>query len=87
MQTLMGNFTIHRIKTEDGRNAVMVVPMPISEVPLSYSFDDQKDEFADISFELATQELAPVHPADSYLTLLYPDDMKIHLGPYVPSIT
>lgn len=80
MQSIHGNFNMFRVKTVDGKDAIMLCP--IGEFPLSYSSCDEEDG-VDVSFE-------PVqggdHNPDSYLTLLYPNDFKLHLGPYTPTI-
>lgn len=84
MQSLHGNFSIHRTTTVDGLAAIMVVPNPVSELPMSFSWDDAKDESAELSFaDVQGGNFLP----NEYVTLVYANDYKISLPPYVPTVT
>lgn len=83
MQSLHGEFAIHKIKTPDGRDAIMVVPNPVSEAPLTFSWKDT-DESAEVYFGNVD---GGENPSDTYLTLVFPGDYRVCLGPYLPAVT
>lgn len=70
MRVLEGNFAVHRAKTVNGKDAILVIPEPDGEVLLL-------DE-CPVSFEyVAGDESNP----NEYLTTTRSDGMKIHWGP------
>lgn len=75
MQSIHGNFKMHRTKDGSGKNAILLVPT--DELPLTYSRNEE-DESAEISFE---RVLGRDFPPDSYLTLRFSGDLTIQLGP------
>lgn len=75
MQSIHGNFSLHRTRDGSGKDAILLVPA--DDLPLAYCANDE-DESAEVSFE---RVLDANFPPDSYLTLRYSDDRNIHLGP------
>jgi hypothetical protein len=83
MQSIHGNFAIHRTKTVDGKNAILLVPYAHLDSQIIVSLDDSKDDSAEVYFEdVQGGESLP----NEYLTLVYPGDYTLCLGPYVPTI-
>lgn len=83
MQSIHGSFAIHRVRTVDGHNAIMLVPNPVDELPLSFSMDDARDDIAEIHFpDVQGGRFLP----NEYLTLVFSDDCKIELPPYAPTV-
>jgi hypothetical protein len=83
MQSIHGSFSIHRTQTVDGKHAILLVPNPVAQTPLMYAMDDEKDESAEVHFrDVQGGNFAP----NEYLTLLYPNDYEINLGPYIPIV-
>lgn len=83
MQSLYGNFSIHRTKTVDGRDAILVVPVAVSELPMGFTWDDEKSQPAEVHF---ANVQGGSFPPDQYLTLLFDDDYRVELAPYAPPI-
>jgi hypothetical protein len=83
MRSIHGDFAMYRTKTQDGRNAIRVVPEPEIGAPLLHSFNEE-DDSEPISFERV--EDGENHP-DSYLTVTRHDGLKVHFGPYIPRVT
>lgn len=82
MQSLYGNFSIHRTKTVDGKNAILVVPIPVSELPISFTWDDDRGQPAEVHF---VDVQGGPYPPDQYLTLQFDDDAHLELAPYAPT--
>lgn len=74
MQSIHGNFRMHRTKDGSGRDAILLVPT--DDLPLTYC-QNEEDESAEVSFE---RVLGGNFPPDSYLTLRYSEN-TIQLGP------
>jgi hypothetical protein len=69
-QTIEGNFSVHRTKTVNGKDALLVIPERNGDV---LTLDE-----CDISFERVDDGN---YPPDTYLTITNYDGVKIHLGP------
>lgn len=76
MASIHGELVMHRILTEDGRDAIMLVPDDGAE-PLLYVTDEASP------LTLERVEGRKEDP-NSYLTISRSNGDKIHLGPYSP---
>lgn len=70
MRVLEGNFAVHRAKTINGKDAILVIPEPDGEVLLL-------DE-CPVSFEYVT---GGENRPDSYITIRHADGDVVHFGP------
>lgn len=82
MQSICGSFAMHRIKTVDGKNAIMLVPEPDDSAPMLHG-SGFTDESEPITFEAVE---GGESPEDSYLTITLNNGDKIHFGPYMPRV-
>ena len=71
--SISGNFAIHRTKTINGKDAILIVPE--DDIPLFY---ETGNHFLPVSFEHVE---GGETPPDTYLTITYPNGDKTHLGP------
>lgn len=69
-RVLEGNFAVHRTKTVNGKDAILVIPEPDGEVLLL-------DE-CPMSFELFR---GGENPPESYLTVTHGNGDRTHFGP------